>query len=297
MGREHNIRMLLITVAPEAVPAAEDWLRNRGHRLVGVLTAPGPRCRRTEDYLAVAKHARPGFDIIVSNYPGRWAEMSRPLRPHLIVCIDFNWKIPADVLQVPRLGTINLHDALLPRYRGRNATGWALRNDEPEYGVTCHYMTPDFDAGPILAQRRIPIADADDIDSLTPRYLAACVEVLEEAFDAVERHHPGIPQEEALVTHAGGPFEPEWRFIDWSNPARHIFTRIRSWHGTRDVPRGAFGDIDGRQILITKTQLSDHPSNGAVPGTILERSDDGSLLVQCGNGPLEILQWEECGDG
>lgn len=286
-------RVVLITVAPAAVVRnIEEHLNNHGHRLVGILTAPGPRTRRTDDYLQVAQCARPGLDVIVSNYPNRWAEMIRPWRPDLIVCGSFNWKIPGDVLDVPRLGAINMHDSLLPLNRGRNATGWALRNGIP-HGVSVHYMTPELDDGPGLSQRPIPIADDDhSMATIFPRFQAAVSEAFNEALEKVAAGDPGTPQDESKATYSGGAFEPEWREIDWSDPARHNFVKVRSWYGARDVPFGAFGVIDGQRCLITSTKLTYQNSNSAKPGALLERRDDGTLLVQCGDGPLEILEWQ-----
>ncbi|HET9014902.1 MAG TPA: formyltransferase family protein [Thermomicrobiaceae bacterium] len=284
-----SLRVVLFTVTAEAVPIVDALLATKGHRLVGVVTAPGPKIRRTDDYLAVARHARPGLDVIVSNYPHRWAGMIRPLRPDLIVCASFNWKLPADVLAVPPLGAINGHDALLPRYRGRNATGWALRNDEPAYGVTIHYMTPELDDGPILCQRRIPITDDDlNFASIWPRFVASHVDALDDALDRVVAGDAGVPQDESRVTHAGGAFEPEWRVIDWSRPAREVFVQVRSWYGARDVPLGAFGEIDGVTRLVTKTRLVEAPPSGFAPGTVVRRDGDG-ILVQCGDRPLLLL--------
>lgn len=290
--REHNLRVLFVTVTPDFVPIADRWFKERGHRVIGALTAPGPRTRRTDGFLGVAQHARPGFDVIVSNYPNRWADMVRPLKPDLIFCASFNWKIPGEVLDVPRLGAINGHDALLPKYRGRNATGWALRNDEPEYGVTFHRMTPEFDDGPILSQRRVPIADHDDIEAIRERFFASAEAAFHDAMERIEINDPGTPQDETQATNAGGAFEPEWRYIDWNRPARDIFIQVRSWYGARDVPLGAFGAIDGRNALITKTRLPVQQITGALPGTVLERRQDDSLLIQCGDGPLEIVAWE-----
>ena len=284
-----SLRVVLFTVTAEAVPRAAALLAAKGHRLVGVVSAPGPKARRTDDYLAVAQHARPGLDVIVSNYPSRWAGMIRPLQPDLIVCASFNWKIPAETLAVPPLGAINGHDALLPKYRGRNATGWALRNDEPAYGVTIHYMTPELDDGPILCQRRIPITDDDlSFASIWPRFVASHVDALEEALDRVVAGDPGVPQDEAQVTHAGGAFEPEWRVIDWSRPAREVFLQVRSWYGARDVPLGAFGEVDGETLLITRTQPVPDAPRGLVPGTVLRRDGEG-ILIQCGDHPLRLL--------
>jgi methionyl-tRNA formyltransferase len=288
-----SLRVVLFTVIPQFVPLFEQIVVKQGHRLVGIVTAPGPRSRRSDDYLAVAQHARPGLDVIISNYPNRWAHMIRPLRPDLIWCLGFNWKIPVDVLDIPRLGTVNRHDSLLPRYRGRNATGWALRNDESEYGVTAHYMTPGFDDGPILAQRCISITDDDySIDTIFPRFIATGLDVTAEALERAAAGDPGTPQDETQATHTGGAFEPEWRYVDWSKPARDIFVQVRSWYGARDVPRGAFATIDGQEALLTATRLTYVTSNHATPGTVLERRDDGILLVQCGDGPLEILEWK-----
>ena len=87
-------RVVLFTATAFAVPVLKERLRTRGHKLVGVVAALGPRSRRTNDYQDVAQHASPGLDVIVSNYPNRWADMIRPLRPDLLWCLSFNWKIP-----------------------------------------------------------------------------------------------------------------------------------------------------------------------------------------------------------
>jgi hypothetical protein len=77
-------RVVMLTVTPLIVPRLEQLLNRFGHKLVGVLTAPGPRSRRTDDYLQVAQLARPGLDMIVSNTPRRWARMISTFEPGLI---------------------------------------------------------------------------------------------------------------------------------------------------------------------------------------------------------------------
>ncbi|HET7034743.1 MAG TPA: formyltransferase family protein [Thermomicrobiaceae bacterium] len=287
-----SLRVVMFTVSPFYIPIAEDLLRQKGHRLVGVVSAPGPRTRRTDDYLEVGQYARPGRDVIISNYPNRWAAMIRPLKPDLLYCLSFNWTIPAEVLQVPRLGAINVHDALLPKYRGRNATGWALRNDEPELGMTVHFMTPELDNGPILSQRRVPISDADlNLETIYQRFAGVANEGILEALERVAAGDPGTPQDETQVTHAGGAFEPEWREIDWGRTAREIFVQVRSWYGARDVPLGAFGEIEGRRMLITKTKLVDESPSGLAPGSVIRTDPDG-ILIQCADRPLLVVAAE-----
>jgi methionyl-tRNA formyltransferase len=270
----------------------DEVVRPLGHRVVGVVTSPGPKRRRSPTYLEVVAAVSPGVDVIVSNHPERWAAMLAPLEPDLIVSAGFPWRIPADVLDLPRLGAINFHDALLPRNRGPNATGWAFRTGDTETGLTIHRLTPEFDTGPILAQVSFPITDDDDFSTLESHFDAHAHRILQQALERVARGDPGDPQDESLATEAG-LFEDAWRIIDWSQPARTIHNQVRSWIGWRDIPAGALGEIDGETLQITKTRLMPAaPTKQALvpPGTVLRR-DGERLVVQCGDGPIEILAW------
>jgi methionyl-tRNA formyltransferase len=293
---ETSLRIVLFTNAPggTSVTVQMRFAAEAGHRLVGVVTTPGPPKRRSLDYLDVVKATPPNTDVLVTNHMNRVAAMIAPLRPDLIVCVGFPWVIPEDVLALPPLGVVNLHNSLLPKYRGPNALGWAFRNDEREYGLTLHRMVPALDAGPILAQERVSIADEDDVDSLHRRLfdIVRGQQVWDAVYERVIRGDPGEPQDESQASEAP-LFEPEWRFIDWSRPARTVHNQVRSWYGMRDIPKGAIGEIDGRQVTVLKTRLTGQQSDAA-PGTVLPDSD-GRLLVQCGDGPLEIVQWDPLG--
>lgn len=281
-------RVVLFCVIPEVPMLIEPVLRECGHRLVGIVTAPGPRSRRSAGYREIAQLARPDLDVIVSNHPDRWAAMVAPLRPDLIITGSFNWIIPADVLALPRLGAINGHDALLPRNRGPNATGWALRHGDPQHGFTIHYMTPRLDDGPILAQAPVPLTDADDGDTLFPRMIARFPGLLREALARIAAGDPGTPQREEEATEAPR-FAEGWLYLDWSRNARDLHLQARSWWGTRDAPRGAIGTIDGVPTRVLKTQLTGEAGAGAAPGTVLRR-DGEALTIQCGDRPLLILR-------
>ncbi|MCC2628111.1 MAG: methionyl-tRNA formyltransferase [Thermomicrobiales bacterium] len=287
-------RILVFTNIPGGViySLVDAVVRPLGHRVVGVVTSPGPKRRRSPAYLEVVAAVPPGIDVIVSNHPERWAAMLAPLRPDLIVSGGFPWRIPSEVLALPRLGAINMHPALLPRYRGPAAIEWALRNGDAELGFTVHRLSPDFDTGPILAQTRIPIADDDDIDSLVAKFGPVLPGLLGQALERVARGDPGEVQDEAEATYAG-LFDEEWRIIDWSQPARTIHNQVRSWIGVRDIPLGAFGEVDGETLQITKTRLVASESMEqvpALPGTVLRR-DGERLVVQCGDGPIEVVRW------
>jgi methionyl-tRNA formyltransferase len=267
-------------------------VRPLGHRVVGVVTSPGPKRRRSPTYLEVVAAVPPGVDVIVSNHPERWAAMLAPLRPDLIISAGFPWRIPADVVALPRLGAINFHDALLPRHRGPNAGGWVFRQGDTETGLTVHRITTEFDTGPVLAQARVPITDHDDSASIMAKLVDHAPGLLRQALERVARGDPGDAQDESQATEAG-LFEDAWRIIDWSQPARTIHNQVRSWIGWRDIPLGALGEIDGETLQITRTRLvPDGPAGqeSVPPGTVLRR-DGESLVVQCGDGPIEIVSW------
>jgi methionyl-tRNA formyltransferase len=287
-------RVVVVTNIPGGLVyrIAADVLRPLGHRIVGVVTSPGPKRRRSPAYLDVVAAVPPGIDVIISNRPERWAAMLVPLRPDLIICGGMPWHLPPELLALPRLGAINIHPSLLPRHRGPASIEWAFRSGDTEIGFTVHRMAPGFDTGPILAQERLPIADDDDFESLMGKLGPQIPGLLQRALERVANGDPGEPQDESQATYAG-MFENEWRIIDWTQPARTIHNQVRSWIGFREVSKGAFGELDGETIQITKTRLlptdSDHAPSSS-PGAVLRRTAD-ELVVQCGDGPIAVLAW------
>src|SRR5690349_5891140 len=128
-------RVVLFTDAGgQVVTLAKQVLDAHGHRLVGVVTGPGPRRRRTDDYLDVVRAVPAGIDVIVTTNMARLAALLAPLRPDLIMSLGFKWRVPAEVLRLPPRGVINTHLGILPEQRGPNPVGWAFRNDDPALG-------------------------------------------------------------------------------------------------------------------------------------------------------------------
>lgn len=295
MTQAESWRVVVITVIPGGMVyrLAEEVLRPLGHRIVGVLTSPGPQRRRSTGYLDVVAAVPPNVDVLVSNHPSRWAAMLAPLRPDLIVCGGMPWRIPADVLALPRLGAINMHPALLPKYRGPASIEWAFRNGDAETGFTAHRIDPDLDTGPILARVRIPLGDDDDPDTLMAKFGPALPGLLREALERVALGDPGEPQNEAEASYAG-LFEEAWRIIDWTQPARTIHNQVRSWTGFLNSPKGALGEVAGELLQITRTRLLPSSAVDAAvahqPGAVV-RHDGDAIVVQCGDSPLALIAW------
>jgi methionyl-tRNA formyltransferase len=152
------------------------------------------------------------------------------LRPDIIFCIGSMEIIPKTVLDIPPRGTINIHPALLPKYRGRYSIPHAIFNGEKETGVTLHYMTPGLDDGPIISQKSFPLSDNDTAKTAYDMFTSVGTELFEQFVEKVERGENIVatPQDESQATYfpKGMPGGGE---IDWSWDGAKIRRFIRAY--------------------------------------------------------------------
>lgn len=215
--------------------------------------------------------------------------MLAPLRPDLIISTVFPWRIPQDVLDLPPLGAFNVHPSLLPKYRGTKTPIWMLLNGERTTGLTAHRMVAGFDAGPILAQVAIEITDDDDLTSYAQRLFSQMPAVIGAALERVIAGDPGEPQDESQATYYGQVPEDQ-RIIDWNSPARRVHNQVRAFAGFV-VPPGAYGTVDGVPSRILRTRLLHGDAAADLePGTVVTRDDEG-FTIQCGDGPIRVLDY------
>jgi methionyl-tRNA formyltransferase len=127
-----------------------------GHRLTGQYHSVQSVCRAH----GVATTTEPDINATAV------VERLNDADPDLILSIACGQKLGSELLAIPTHGSINLHGSLLPKYRGRATAFWVLYENEPESGVTAHYMIEEFDAGDIVMQRRFDIADDDSMDDI-----------------------------------------------------------------------------------------------------------------------------------
>lgn len=279
-------QVVLFTNVPGVTPRLVQVIAPAGHHLAVVVTSAGPRRRRTAGYLQVAQEIPYECELMVSNNPERWAGLLAQYEPDLLITNGFGWRLPPSLLALPRLGAINIHPSLLPRYRGPHPISWALRNGDSEIGVTIHRMDADFDTGRILAQARFIVGSDDNVQTIAPHLARLELELLPKVFTQLAQGNPGREQPHVTASYAGA-FEPGWRYIDWDRPANDIHNQVRSWLG-----RGAIAEIEGRRVTVLKTQLCPEGPNASLPGTLIRR--DGEVVeIQCGDYPLRILEFSE----
>jgi methionyl-tRNA formyltransferase len=273
-----SLRIILFSNQPAPlVNAVVEALEAMGQQVLLVVTTPGTRLRPNENYHRIVASARRDLDVLVTSHMSRLPALLRGLEPDVIFSAGFPWKFPPALLEVPRLGCINAHPALLPKYRGPEPVFWQLMNGEPQIGMTIHRMDAQFDTGPILVQRAMDISEDDDIDSVYAQLLTLGGPLLPEALAAVAAGVPGTPQP-AEGSYAPLMTEAE-RNLDWNRSAVPLRNQVRAWGS-----QGALARIDGKVYLVRRARVV--PTSSPVqPGTVLERAG-ARMLVQTGQDAL-----------
>jgi len=205
-------------------------------------------------------------------------------RPDVVVVAAYGKLLSAALLCLPRLGCVNVHASLLPRYRGAAPVVWAIARGERETGVTIMQMDEGLDSGPILLQQREPILDRDSAGDLEARLAELGGHLLLDALDGLERGSlPARPQDHALATRAPRLRKEDAR-VDFSQAAALVANRIRAM----DPAPGAFALLGGDALRLFRPRVV--PAAGD-PGNVLG-VDAGALLVACADGAvaLEELQ-------
>jgi methionyl-tRNA formyltransferase len=279
MGR----RVAIISNVLPVVEPLVDVLRELGHDPVAWLMGrrpPDPNRPSPPWGDVTEKNSPQGVNLLFARTKEDVAQLLRGLDLDVTLCWGFNWKLPQDALDVPRLGSVNNHPALLPRHRGPYPLAWAFREDDAAFGSTWHRMDAEFDTGPILAQSSVPIEDTDTwIEDFGPRILQNTLAMLPQVFERLEAGDPGDPQPQVGASWAG-PFEADYAAVEWGRPARETHNQVRAWRHMFSVGGavGPIAELDGERVKLLRTSLND-------PG-------DGARCMECGDGRLWIVESE-----
>lgn len=279
-------------MSPSAAAGIPTLLDALGHDAVALVTMRN--ARRPEHTARILEAAPAGVDVLVPSVKSQVAPLLRAYEPDLAICTGFGWLLPEDALAVPRLGIVNGHPSLLPRYRGPNPFGWTLRNGDAEVGFTFHLMDADFDTGPILAQGSAPLTPEDTMTTLLDRLPGLVSDLLPTALTRLESGDRGDPQPTGGGSYAP-LFEDEFAELDWTKPAWEVHNQVRSWFlPTVSGIMGPLTTLAGRRVRVLGSELVDLASD-TEPGAIVER-DGRTVLVQCADRPLRILETEPAED-
>ena len=289
--------MLRIAFAgtPEFAVPALNALAASSHTLVGAMTQPDRPAGRGRALRASAVKQRALELKLPLAQPERLAsDADRAAlvswQPELLVVVAYGLILPRAVLAIPRLGCLNIHASLLPRWRGAAPIQRAILAGDPETGVTIMQMDAGLDTGPMLAQRAVciePLATSAALHDVLARHGA---ELLLDVIAALE-HGTAKPQAQSTegVSYAH-KLEKREALIDWSADAFAIARQVR---GCNPWPT-AQTFLAGLQLKIWQADALAAPSEASAPGTVLGLRD-GRLLVACGTGVLTIETLQSAG--
>ena len=277
-----------------SVPALEALVR-AGYEMVGVLTQPDrPKGRGRQIAASPVKTAALAHGLAVSQPQTLKDEASRAelasWRPDVLVVVAYGLILPRAALDIPRLGCLNIHASLLPRWRGAAPIQRSILAGDATTGVTIMLMDVGLDTGPMLLRKETAIEPGDTGGSLHDRLSIKGASAILEAIQglAAGTLQP-VPQPSEGVTYAAKIDKAE-ALIDWKRSAVEIERQVRAFNPWPVAETR----LDGEQLRIFAASAADSHQIDAEPGMIVAVQDDG-LWVQCGQGLLALQQLQRPG--
>jgi methionyl-tRNA formyltransferase len=272
-----------------AVPALEAV--HAAFRVVGVYTQPDKPVGRGQEmrFTPVKKKALefglPVFQPEKLSLPGVFEELAA-LQPDIIVVVAFGQILRTNVLKLPRLGCVNIHSSLLPRWRGAAPIQWAILSGDQESGISTMHLVEKLDAGDVLLQEKTPISADDTAGTLHDRLAQIGARLIVPTLKGLDSGElKGQKQDESQITYAS-KLTKEMEAINPALEAVVLDRRVRAlnpWPGTSLM-------VDAQRLKVKKARVrSDLQGN---QGKIYERA--GMLLLGTSQGALELLsvQWD-----
>ena len=206
------------------------------------------------------------------------------LEPDLIVTAAFGQILPKALLDAPKLGAINVHASLLPKYRGGAPIHQAIIDGEKETGVTIMYMAPKLDAGDIISQQAIDIEANDDVGSMHDKLSFLGADLLAKTLpDIINGTNDRIEQNESEATFASNISREDER-IDWTQPAQAVYNHIR---GLSPWPV-AYTKLDDTNMKLYAAKIVE--GNNGEPGEIIETTKKAIIV---GTGSADAIALTE----
>jgi methionyl-tRNA formyltransferase len=230
-----------------------------------------------------------GLHIVTPDSPNtpEWIARGAAIRPDFVFSFYYRYMLDKAWLTLPRLGALNIHGSLLPKYRGRAPVHWAIINGESMTGASLHYMVEKPDAGALVDQEAVPILENDNALDVSMKVAAAAETVLRRS---LPRLIAGTASATPLDLPRGSYFgrrRPEDGRIDWRGGARAVHDLVRA---VAPPFPGAFTEVNGNRVGVLETRLDPQPLKYPGQSPCLYASE-GTWYADCVDGRrLKILQ-------
>lgn len=298
---------ILFMGTPDFAQESLKSIYDAGFEIIGVVTNPDkPKGRGmklayspVKEY-SLEKNLKIYQPIKIKNNT-EFLDEIKTLAPDVICVVAYGKILPKEILEIPKLGCINVHGSLLPKYRGAAPIQWAVLNGDKTTGITTMYMNEGMDTGDMILKEEVEIGPEETTGDLWQKLSKIGGEILVKTLKLIEEGK--APREKQTEEATLAPMlNKEMALIDWENSdANKIHNLIR---GLNPI-MGAYSYIDGKKIkfwkskVLTKEEFFSYKTefeeyeakfNNLVPGTILIADDKDGLYIKANGGVLKILE-------
>ena len=280
---------------PEFAAAPLRALLGEGFEVVGVVTQPDKPVGRSRTLTPPPVKEIALEEKIPCFQPAtpkdqEFLDTIAAIAPDISIVVAYGHILPKRVIDLPRLGTLNIHASLLPLLRGAAPIQAAIRQGFRETGVTIMRMVPALDAGPIILTSAVPVLEDETYGELQNRLAEVGALTLVEALTLIDMGAAReTPQDDALATYAGKVTRDDAR-VDWNLSADEVSRTIRAY----DPKPGAFTTLNGLDVKLFGTKkIVDEATSGSNPGSVISASD--GIVVACGDGAIGIRDVQPSG--
>ncbi|WDZ95697.1 methionyl-tRNA formyltransferase [Herbaspirillum sp. WKF16] len=294
---------IIFAGTPEFAAVALEALYAAGHEITLVLTQPdrpagrGMQLQASPVKQCAQKHGTTVAQPVSLRLNGKYPEVAQEAHallqatPHdVMVVAAYGLILPRSVLDIPRLGCINIHGSLLPRWRGAAPIHRAIEAGDAETGITIMQMEEGLDTGPMMLIESLSILEDDTTGSLHDKLAALGGRMIVEALDKLGRGElPATPQPEEGANYAA-KIAKEEAALDFSQSAQQLARRIRAFN---PFP-GATGRVGETVIKLWQARPVTVAQRGA-PGQVLSADAQGGIVVACGEGALLLTELQKPG--
>lgn len=286
--KQNGYRIIFMGTPDFSVPSLKSLIDSE-HEVVGVVTQPDKKKGRGKKIsptpVKVAAQ-QAGITVLQPTKikTSEFQDSLRSLQPDLIVVVAYGRILPAEILELPRLGCINVHGSLLPRHRGAAPVQWAVLAGDTEAGVTIMQMDVGLDTGDILLPASIKVDDGETAGSLFTKLSVLGARTLIQALELqLQGKLQATTQDHGKATKAP-PLNKEQGIIDWSKPAEELHRLIRGL----DPWPSAYSFINGKRFRFFSPQVV-YKTSEIPPGRVLLADKEG-ILIAAGKDMLLIRE-------
>ena len=277
---------------PDFAQKSLEALYNAGHEILAVVTnIDKPKGRGMKLVESPVKEYAKSKNLTIFQ-PEKvrknieFIEQIKKLEPDVICVVAYGKILPSEILEIPKLGCINVHASLLPKYRGAAPIQWAVLNGDKTTGVTTMYMDIGMDTGDMILKQEVEIGENETTGELWDRLSIIGADLLVKTLDQIEKGTaPRIKQSDDFTM--APMLNKEISKIDWQEKTAK---QIKNLERGLNPIMGAYSYLNGKKIKFWKVEVEEDTNSNQENGTVIKANDKDGLYIKAKDGVLKIIE-------